>query len=175
MYTALLTMVVGLQDGLGMAKDAKAVDLGDGYVRVTTPVYEIEVPKGWTVTAETPWGQREVFMKKEEGKLGVMTAPPSAQTWDQLYETSLYFIMRDKRGEATPYTVTKTKRGNEAMQFAVKDSTGFAGRRYLLVKDPARGLLALSVEIPSREAEAAWAKHFLRMVESARFVEQGTF
>lgn len=159
------------QDSAQIADDAKVTDLRDGYVRVETPVYVIEVPKGWNVTQETPWGQRKVYLKKDAGELGVMTAPPSEQSWERLYEASLYFILREERGEPTPYKVTKTKNGLEAMEFSVKDKEGFAHRRYLLLKDPDKGLLALSVTIPSKEKEKEWFKHFERMTKTAKFLD----
>ncbi|MCG9895883.1 MAG: hypothetical protein MH204_10460 [Fimbriimonadaceae bacterium] len=149
--------------------DAKLVDLGDGFVRVEAPTYSIEVPKGWRVGRETPWGQRDAKPVGGEGKLGVMTAPPSRQSWDSLYRTSLYFILRERPGKATPYKVTKREDGLEACTFSIIDDTGFAARRYVLLKHPEKGLLALSVQIPGRDAEAAWEKNFQRMVSTARF------
>ena len=56
--------------------DAKIVDLRDGFVRVETAAYSIEVPKEWKVSEETRWGQR-----KAKGKLsinGVSLTPPKS-------------------------------------------------------------------------------------------------
>lgn len=158
---ALLTAV---QD-----KDYSVTALEDGYVRVETKTYTIEVPKGWKVSNETPWGARKAAPNGDKGELGVMTAPPGQQSWDQLYDTSLYFIMREEKGTATPYKIVKTKAGLEAAEFGVTDSKGFLSRRYLLVKDPAKGLLALSVRIPGSDVEKQWAKHFKRLVDTAKF------
>jgi hypothetical protein len=150
--------------------DAKVQDLGDGYMRVTTATYVIDVPRGWEVGRETPWGQRDAKPDKSGGKLGVMTAPPGQQSWDSLYRTSMYFIMREEQGDATPYQVTKLENGLEAMTFSIKDKTGFEARRYVLVKSPEKGLLALSVRVPGPKEAEQWAKHFDRMVKSARFI-----
>ena len=165
---AMFLMVVG-SERMQVAPDATAVDLKDGYIRITTKDYEIDIPKEWRVEEETPWGARAMRPKQGRGELGVMTAPPSERSWDDLYRTSLYFILREERGEATPYTLTKTKRGYEAAQFSVLDDKGFAKRRYVLIREKSPGLLALSVKVPNKEADAEWQKHFSRMVESATF------
>ncbi|MFM9872861.1 MAG: hypothetical protein ACKVQS_05275 [Fimbriimonadaceae bacterium] len=148
--------------------DAKLIDLADGYVRVEAKTYSMEVPKGWVVEAETRWGQRKIA-PSGGGELGAMTAPPSQQSWDELYDTALYFIMRDEKGTATPYEKVKTKRGYEAASFSVLDKEGFAKRRYMMIKEPTKGLLALSVKIPDQKSEKEWAGHFKRMVDTALF------
>lgn len=148
--------------------DAKIVDLGDGYSRIQAANYSVEVPSGWEVSSETPWGQRTMHPKNRAGELGVMTAPPGRQTWDQLYQTSLYFIQRESKGKPTPYRVTRMASGLEAASFELLDDSGFASRRYVLIKDESRGLLALSVKVPSREADKEWSKHFRRLIGSAR-------
>lgn len=150
--------------------DAKVVNLGDGYSRVETLSYSIELPTGWQVSEETPWGQRKANPKGEAGELGVMTAPPGQQSWDQLYQTSLYFIMRESKGKPTPYRLGKTAGGLETGSFEVLDDTGFAARRYILIKGKDGRLLALSVRVPSREADKEWTKHFERLSRTARFL-----
>lgn len=149
--------------------DAKIIDLGDNYCRIEAATYSVEVPKGWEVSSETPWGQRTMHPKSKSGELAVMTAPPGSQTWDQLYKTSLYFILRESKGKPTPYRISKMPSGLEAASFEVLDDTGFAGRRYILIKHESKGLLALSVKVPSREADKEWSKHFRRLVRSAVF------
>lgn len=160
--------------------DAKLVDLGDGYVRVETSAYSLEMPAGWAVSEETPWGARKAEPKAKSGNLGVMTAggnlgamtaPPTRETWDGLYRTSLYFIMRERGGKATPYELTKTESGIPAMVFQVKNDSGFAARRYVMLRNPDGRLLALSVDIPNEDVEPIWQRHFDRMVRTARFVE----
>jgi hypothetical protein len=149
--------------------DAKIIDLKDGYCQVQAATYTIEVPKGWEVSGQTPWGQRTMTPQKGSGELGVMTAPPGRQTWDELYQTSLYFIRRESDGKPTPYRITKMANGLEAASFELLDKGGFAAKRYVLIKDEKKGLLALSVKVPSRDADKEWTKHFDRMIRSAKF------
>lgn len=104
--------------------DAKITDLGDGYCRIHSPTYSVEVPKGWEVSSQTPWGQRTMHPKSKSGELGVMTAPPGRQTWDQLYQTSLYFIQRESKGKPTPYRISKMPNGLEAASFELLDDAG---------------------------------------------------
>lgn len=167
--TALLVGLAALAATAFAQSDARVTDLGDGYVRVTAETYSIEVPKGWAVGRETRWGQRDAKPADGSGKLGVMTAGPSRASWDDLYRTSLYFIMREDEGTATKYTLSKTAEGLEAMSFSVLDKDGFAQRRYVLVKNTDGRVLALSVEIPSKAGEKKWASHFDRLVKTARF------
>ena len=145
-------------------------DLKDGYVRFKSDTYQIDVPKDWKVSSETWYGQRKVSPKSGGGELGVMTAPPSRQSWDQVYQTALFYINREESGQPTPYVLTKTKNGYEAATFRVKDSNGFAKRHYVMIKHEEKGLLALSVTIPNEDSEKAWTKHFKRMVDSAIFL-----
>jgi hypothetical protein len=153
-------------------KDAKVVNLQDGYSRVTTGSYSIELPTGWEVSEETPWGQRKAHPKGADGELGVMTAPPGQQSWDQLYETSLFFIQREAKGKPTPYRLSKTASGLEAASFEVMDDSGFAARRYILIRGKDGRLLALSVRVPSRSADKQWTKHFERLTRTARFLPE---
>jgi hypothetical protein len=154
--------------------DAKLTPLGDGFVRVESATYTIEVPQGWKVSEETPWGQRKAA-PKGGGELGVMTAPPGRQSWESLYRTSLYFILReDPEGQATPYELVKRKDGLEAAQFSVVNKEGFAYRRFFLLRHPSKGLLALSVRIPDRKNEKQWASSFKRMIDTAVFLDPPT-
>jgi hypothetical protein len=151
-------------------RDARIIDLKDGFVRVDAPTYSIEVPRGWKVTAETPWGARKAEPSSGRGELGVMTAPPGRQSWESLYRTSLYFILRgDPEGEPTRYKITKKNNGLEACEFSVLDKNGFAYKRYVLLRHPEKGLLALNVDIPSRADEKVWVAKFDRMVRTAAF------
>lgn len=155
-----------------LPKDAKTLNLGDGYSRVETTTYLIEVPTGWEVSEETPWGQRKANPKGVEGELGVMTAPPGRQSWDQLYQTSLYFILRESKGKPTTYRLGKTASGLETAAFEVLDDAGFAARRYILIRGKDGRLLALSVKVPSRSADKEWSKHFDRLAATARFLPE---
>lgn len=169
-FTTILTLAVTFAQ---TQSDAKITDLKDGYSRVVTSKYTIDVPNGWVVEKETPWGARSIQPdKKAKGELGVMTAPPGKQSWDQLYQTALYFIQREDKGKATPYRLVKTPSGLQAASFEVLDNEGFASRRYVMVKDETKGLLALSVKVPSREADKQWTKHFERLIRSAKFLTE---
>lgn len=159
MTPALLALVLSV--------DAKITDLKDGFVRVETASYRIEVPKGWEVSRETSFGQRE--MTSPEGKMTAMTAPGGGrQGWERLYRTSLFFIMREKEGKATPYSISKTAQGYEACTFSILDKEGFAERRYVILKNPkSENILALSVKIPERKRERELVAAFDRLVKTA--------
>jgi hypothetical protein len=149
--------------------DAKIVDLKDGFVRVETSSYSLEVPKGWEVSRETAFGQRE--MTSDTGRMTAMTAAGGGkQGWEQLYRTSLYFIMREKKGNPTPYQISKTKQGYEACSFSILDSDGFADRRYVILKNEVQNILALSVKIPDKKKETGLMAQFDRMVRTAKLL-----
>lgn len=155
-----------------LPKDATVTNLEDGYSRVVTASYSIEVPTGWDVSTETPWGQRKASPKASSGELGVMTAPPGQQSWEQLYQTSLYYILRESKGTATTYRLGKTKSGLETASFEVLDNEGFAARRFILIRGKDGQLLALSVKVPARAADKEWTKHFDRLTRTAKFLTQ---
>lgn len=167
-----MNITIALVSGLLLAqlpKDAKVLKLADGYSRVETAEYSIEVPTGWEVSDQTPWGQRKAHPSNSSGELGVMTAPPGRQSWDQLYQTSLYFILRESKGKPTPYRLGKTASGLETASFEVLNDAGFAARRYILIRGKDGRLLALSVKVPSRSADKEWSKHFERLAATAKF------
>lgn len=145
--------------------------LGTEYVKVNTPSYTLEVPKGWSVSDETPWGARSVELEGKPGEMGIMTAGPTQVKWDDLYQVSLRFIMREGKGKPTPFRVGKVKQGYESCSWEVLDDSGFAARRYVMLKSKAGKVLALSIKIPSKKQEAEMMVHFKRMIETARFVE----
>ena len=151
-----------------MQADMKKTDLEDGWTRVETAAYTVEIPKGWTLGKETPYGAREVKPSEGKGEMGTMTAGPTDEGWDALVRTSLGFILREKPGKATPYTLSKSKGGYEACSFRVIDLDGFAARRYTLLKAPSKKVLALSVKIPDKASEKAYDAIFKRMVDTAR-------
>ena len=71
------------------------------YRTVTTKNYTIQIPESWELGEETPFGQREMNPKVGKGQLTSMTGPGlGKQSWDQLYQTSLYFILRGQPAEA---------------------------------------------------------------------------
>jgi hypothetical protein len=135
---------------------------------VETEKYSFEVPRGWIVGKETPWGARDIAPSSGSGKLGAMTAGPTKATWDELYKTSLFYIQREENGKETPFRVGKTKQGYECMSFEVAQSSGFVNRRYTLLKNSKGNALALSVRIPSLKDEKKYLAEFKRMVDSAK-------
>ena len=154
------------------APDVTIANLTDGFVRVTSKDYSVEVPKAWTVGGQTPWGARSITPEKSTAtELGVMTAGVTKQTWDQLYQTSLFFILRQEAGKATPYTLGKTKTGYESCSFEVANNAGFVNRKYVLLKDRKGAAIALSVIIGDPKKEKEISGYFQRMVESAKIID----
>jgi len=151
-------------------KNVKAIVLKDNYTRYVTPSYSVEIPTGWEMSDESYFGQRKVKPNKAGGEIGLMTAPPSNQSWDQVYRTSLYFIMREGSGKATPYRLGKTASGIDTASFEVVDEEGFPSRRYVLMKNSDGRLLALSVRVPDRTKDKEWTSHFERLCKTAQFL-----
>ena len=138
------------------------------YTFVDTSKYSFEIPKGWDLGDETPWGARDILPKQEAGKMGAMTAGPTKATWAELYKTSLYFIQREAKGDPTPFRTGKTKLGYECMSFEVLNKDKFANRRYTLLKNSAGSALALSINIPSKTVEKKYLEMFQHMVDTAK-------
>lgn len=138
------------------------------FVTFESDRYSFEVPKGWNVGKETPWGARDVVPGSGNGKLGAMTAGPTRASWDELYRTSLYFIKREGEGKETPFRTGKTKQGHECMSFEMINKDGWADRRYTLLKNDAGNALALSVKIPTRKDEKQYTQWFQHMVDTAK-------
>lgn len=160
----MIASALALTIALSPAMDQSPVE----YVLIDTPIYSFEVPKGWTVGKESPWGQRDIKPTASAGKLGAMTAGRTDRSWDDLYNTSLYFIQREKEGKPTPYSKGKTARGYESIRFAVANAKGFQDRHYVLMKNGQGDALALSVNIPSPADEKAYLKHFQHMVDTTK-------
>src|SRR5687767_764 len=85
--------------------DARVEELGDGYMRVITKEYSLEVPKGWTVSKQTSYGERTI--KGKSGSLGAMTAPPATDPWEKLYSTAIYYVRMETKDKPTDYKLTK--------------------------------------------------------------------
>jgi len=154
---------------LAMMDPAKPVVDKTEYVLVDKPGYSFEVPKGWNVGEETPWGARDMTPKEGKGKLGAMTTNATGSTWDELYRTSLFFIKReDKSGTETEYRLGKTKQGYESMSFEMVTKEGFKNRRYVIFQNSKGSALALNVKIPSEKEEATYKLYFKRMVDTAK-------
>ena len=139
-------------------------------MRVTAPKYTVEVPTGWEVGAVTPWGSRDFEPKDGKGDINVMTAPPSDASWEDTYKTALYFILRNNpQDKPSAFKIYEREDGLEAAAFVVRNPEGFAYRRFVMLKHPEKGLMALSVKIPSQEAEGEWQEAFQRLAETATF------
>ncbi|CAN5573049.1 hypothetical protein BH11ARM1_BH11ARM1_01040 [soil metagenome] len=168
MLSALLTVALGQVQ----SKDVQYTALPDGFVRVTSKIYAVEVPKTWIVGSQTPWGARSITPQASENtELGVMTAGVTKQSWDQLYKTSLMFIMRQEKGNPTAYRLGKTKTGYESCSFEVANDAGFVKRKYVLLKDKHGAAIALSVIIGDPKDEKKISSYFDRMVSTAKIFE----
>lgn len=159
---------------LGYSRPAHAMQNSDqqpvpakGFTLVNAAKYAIQVPTGWTVGTESPWGARDISPKTGPGKMGAMTAGPTKDSWDSLYKTSLFFIKREQAGSETQFRTGKTKQGYECISFEVKNRDGFASRRYTILKDPKGNALALSIKIPTPGQEKAFVAMFQHMVDTA--------
>ncbi|MEI8282807.1 MAG: hypothetical protein WCG75_10415 [Armatimonadota bacterium] len=167
MTSIFLLQTIFLQ-GYGLTPILPAQSELPTHVLVQSDKYSFEIPRGWIVGKETPWGARDITPSGGTGKLGAMTAGPTKASWEELYRTSLYFIQREEKGKETPFRVGKTKQGYECMSFEVAQSSGFVDRRYTLLKNSAGNALALSVKIPSIDKEKQYLADFKRMVDSAK-------
>lgn len=133
------------------------------YRKVETEHYTVEVPEGWEVGQETPFGQREIRPAKETeaaqgASMSSMTGPGlGRQSWQQLYNTSLYFIMRyrpnGEKMKATPYKIGKSKQNFESCSWTMTDTEGKPLQRHVILKHSNGNILALSVKIPSAAAK----------------------
>ena len=171
---ALVILGVGLlqigfaAQGSSTGKEIKMTKAQKGMTIVETDKYTIEIPDGWKVGNETPWGARDINPQAGSGKFGAMTAGPTNAGWDQLYKTSLGFIKREEPGTETPYHEGKTKNGYESMSFEVANKAGFVSRRYTLIRNSKGNVLALSIRIPSPDVEKEFVSMFKHMVDTAK-------
>jgi len=140
-------------------------DLKDGYIRVETKKYTVEVPKGWEVGEETSFGQREFHSSK--GEIGTMTGSAKGSNWDRLYNTSLYFIQRREKATPTPYKLGKNKKGYETMSFEMMGKDGKPTSKYVILKNAKEDILALSVRITQVKSENELKKAFDRLISTA--------
>lgn len=173
---ALLTGISAV--GIAQSKDYKSVDLEDGFKRIETSQYSIEIPDAWDITPNTPWGQRKMTGPETKASMGAMTAQMGAMTaraagepdWDSLYRTSLYFIQRDAKIKMTPteYEIGKSKQGYEAMSFSMLNEDGFAVQRFVILNAGKDVLLALNVDIPTPAQEKDLKPIFDRLVRTAK-------
>lgn len=128
------------------------------YTRVETPRYVVEVPTGWAVSDETPFGQREITPVDDptpaRASMSTMTGPGlGRQSWDDLYKTSNYYITRySSEGstmKATPYRIGKTRQGLESCSWTMTHGDGTPIQRHVILKRADSDILALSVKVPA--------------------------
>ena len=163
-------MIALLLTALLPSDTAKVVDLKDGFVQVSTAKYVVEIPKGWEIGEQTSFGQREFKPEKpEDGQLGTMTGSARNQSWESLYRTSLFFIQRSTPGVPTPFKISKSEQGYEAMSFSMmKEDVPSA--RYVILKNTKNEILALSVKIPSKDQQKTLEQVFDRLVKKAKML-----
>lgn len=165
-YSMSLVSLLGFQG----SKDYRCEDLNNKFQKLITKNYSLEIPKGWNVTPETPWGAREIMpSSKESGEMGVMTAGPTQAPWDELYKTSLWFINREMKGTATPYKVAKNKSGFETCSWQMLNTSGVVVRRYVMIRHSDGRVIALSVKLPAKVSATTTEGLFTHMVDSATF------
>ena len=174
---AVLMHILGVPDSAeqGKQKVRNKVE----YRVVDTQSFTIEVPSGWTVSEETPWGSRQIRPSDETNtvkaaSMSSMTGPGlGRQSWDRLYQTSLYFITRNGREskmKATPYTLGKSKQGFETCSWDMTDTAGTVIQRHVILKHSNGNILALSVKVPAdatKEERAQLCQLFQHMVDTA--------
>ena len=140
---------------LGTALIVTPIDSSD-FVLFESDKYSFEVPRGWSVGKETPWGARDITTKSDSGKFGAMTAGPTQASWDELYQTSLYFIKREGKDD---YWL------NLGVCFAHDDGEGF---NLLLQALPIDGKIVLRTykdeEKKNQSIRYAWAEGLVDMV-----------
>ena len=149
------------------------------YRTVETSNYIVQVPEGWKVGEETPFGQREILpgvtVKSNGESMSSMTGPGlGKQTWKQLYETSLYYITRYSphgvKMKATPYILGSTKQGFESCSWFMTDAKNKTIQRHAILKNSNDNILALSVKIPgsaTKLSRSGLEGIFNHMVETA--------
>lgn len=136
--------------------------------KLDTKNYVIELPEGWEAGQETPFGQREIRPAKDveadhSGSMSSMTGPGlGKQSWEQLYQTSLFFITRyaanGEKMSATPYKLGKSRQGFETCSWTMNNAEGHPLQRLVILKHTNGNILALSVKIPVGAAKETQAK-----------------
>jgi len=143
--------------------------LGDGYSRFVTAHYAVDVPTGWTVSVGDFVGQWSFSPVQGEGGLRVTLLPESRGNWHQIYEAALGVILRDLPGNPTPFVLLRRADGTECASFDVLDSFDSPSRRFVLIRDSDRGIVALSVRIPKPSLSKVWTNHLKRIALTAQF------
>lgn len=150
------------------------------YETIKTESYTLQIPKGWMMSDETPWGARQIRPPSSEGELGAgslstMTGRGAGrQSWDRLYQTSLYFIMRGTGGREmrpTPYSMLTTQQGYEACAWDMIGEKDLLLQRHAILRHTNGNILAVSVKFPKNASESIRKqldRHFWHMVHTAK-------
>jgi len=185
MHTALrAAMAAGaiafaLTPRLAAGDDAAGRPAAASFRRVETQRYTIEVPEGWEVGEETPFGQRELLPAQAEraggGSMSTMTGPGlGRQSWADLYRTSNYFITRysaeGQKMKPGPFRVGKTAQGYASCSWSMSTADGATVQRHVILKRADTDILALSVKLPAatdRDRRSQIEARFRHMVDTA--------
>ncbi len=201
--TTIDNQTVSAAQGKKESKQRQSTNAKIAYRTLKTTNYTLEVPEKWEVGEETSFGQREIrpdrermgakgtaergsgadeksgekrAIKPQEATFSSMTGPGlGKQSWDQLYQTSLFFITRfvpegTGKMKATPYVLGKTKLGFATCAWAMTDSEGHPLQRHIILKQTNENILALSVKLPPGSSKAATERLeriFQHMVDTA--------
>lgn len=176
----VMSLLLSFNQAGETVRQGTALRIKPVYETVKTDSYAIQIPKGWSVSDETPWGSRQIRPPAAEGELGAgslstMTGRGAGrQSWDRLYQTSLYFIMRGAGGSQmrpAPYSELTTQQGYEACAWDMLDGQGAVLQRHAILRHSNGNILAVSVKFPKNASETVRKvldRHFWHMVHTAK-------
>jgi len=157
MTSATALLVGAIQSGGGRC-EAQVKTPYAVYHRVEAPRYAVEVPKGWIVGEDSPFGQRELRPPADASEstvsMSTMVVPGlGRQTWDELYTTLNYDILRyaptGSKMKPLPYKLGETRQGIDSCSWTMDDPAGLPVQRRVILKRPDGDILALSVKLPA--------------------------
>jgi hypothetical protein len=96
------------------------------------------------------------------------------QTWDELYKTSNYYILRyaptGSKMKPLPYKLGKTRQGIDSCSWTMVDPAGVPVQRHVILKRPDGDILALSVKLPAsagKQVRSRLEMMFSHLVDTA--------
>ncbi len=173
-YALVLAILCGSASCAPASGSAKTSSHLPKWITVKTPEYTLQLPQGWSIGPQTPFGQRTLAPKSAQKPVGTfmtaMTAPqPVASSWSQLYHTALYFItQQDPSLKATPYHLWRSPQGMSACSWEMKNTKGQIRGLYTVLRSSSMQLLALSVHIPNTTTEKTLSICFQHLVDTAQ-------